>query len=89
MYKRQEWEIQTFVRSSSTADERYQHDRKTDKIIENTDFEIILRPQHLISDVAMIHMLSVIMITDNGRLCVMRALDVPTVQAVSYTHLYR
>lgn len=41
--KLEEWEIQTFVRSSSTADERYQHDRKTDKIIENTDFEIILR----------------------------------------------
>lgn len=41
--KLEEWEIQTFVRSSSTADERYQHDRKTDKIIENTDFEIILK----------------------------------------------
>ena len=38
-----EWEIQTFVRSSSTSDERYQYDRKSDKIIENTDFEIILR----------------------------------------------
>ena len=28
----------------------------------------------------MIHIQSVIMITDNGRLCVMQALDVPTVQ---------
>lgn len=38
-----EWEVKTFVRSSSTSDERYKYDRKSDKIIDNTDFEIILR----------------------------------------------
>lgn len=38
-----DWEVITFVRSISTADERYKYDRKPDKIVDNTDFEIILR----------------------------------------------
>ena len=37
------WEVHTFVRSTSTAEERYRNDVKSDRIVENTDFEIILR----------------------------------------------